>query len=34
MTDWAYLKKDYKIREHVGSGSYGQVYRAKNRHTQ
>ena len=32
-TDWEYLRKDYKIKEHLGSGTYGAVYKVKNRET-
>jgi serine/threonine protein kinase len=33
MSHWDYVKKDYKLKEHVGSGTYGCVYKAKHRHT-
>lgn len=33
MSDWEYLKKVYKIKEHIGQGSYGQVHKATNRLT-
>jgi serine/threonine protein kinase len=33
MNDLDYIKKNYRIKEFIGSGSYGKVYRAKNRHT-
>ena len=32
-TDWEYLRKDYKIKEHLGSGTYGAVYKVKHRET-
>ena len=31
MNDWEYVRKDYKIKEHLGSGTYGAVYKVKHR---
>ena len=33
MNDWEYVRKDYKIKEHLGSGTYGAVYKVKHRET-
>ena len=33
MNDWEYVRKDYKLKEHLGSGSYGAVYKVKHRKT-
>jgi serine/threonine protein kinase len=33
MSHWDYVKKDYKLKEHIGQGTYGCVYKAKHRHT-
>ena len=30
-TRWAYVKKEYKLVEFLGEGSFGQVVRAKHR---
>ena len=31
--DWQYIRKTYKIKEQIGSGSYGTVARVHNRKT-
>lgn len=31
--DWSIVRQKYKIKDLIGSGSYGQVYRAKHRDT-
>ena len=33
MNDWEYVQKDYKLKENLGSGSYGTVYKVKHRKT-
>ena len=31
--DWQYIRKTYKIKEQIGSGSYGTVVRVHDRKT-
>lgn len=33
MNDWEYVRKDYKIKEHLGTGTYGAVYKVRHRTT-
>jgi serine/threonine protein kinase len=33
MNDWDYIRKDYKLKELLGSGTYGTVYKVKHRVT-
>lgn len=32
-SDLSYLREDYKVKEKIGSGTYGDVYRVKHRTT-
>lgn len=31
INEWEYVRKDYKIKEHLGTGTYGAVYKVKHR---
>lgn len=33
MSDWEYIRKTYKLKEHLGSGTYGAVYKVRHRDT-